>query len=126
MSEMEDKKVILAVDDSGIQLRKLKSWLQDRYEVLLANSASMALKCLEKNIPDLILLDYEMPECNGEELFKMIRQNDKYNDIKVVFLTSIDSKEQIMKVLALSPEGYLVKPVLYNRLMEEIDSKLLD
>lgn len=118
---MDEKKIILAVDDSGIQLRKLKTWLQDKYEIVLANSAKMAMKSLERKIPDLILLDYEMPECNGEEFFKQMRQKDEYRDIKVLFLTSIDSKEQIARVMALNPEGYLVKPVLYEKLIEEIE-----
>lgn len=55
------KKKILVVDDSGAMLRNVKGWLEDRYQVILANSGAMAIKYLAMNRPDLVLLDYEMP-----------------------------------------------------------------
>ena len=60
------KKKILVVDDSGAVLRNVKGWLEDRYQVILANSGAMAIKYLTLNRPDLVLLDYEMPVVNGK------------------------------------------------------------
>ena len=59
------KRTILAVDDSGIILRKIKALLEDTYQVVLANSGAMAIKYLTLNTPDLILLDYAMPIVDG-------------------------------------------------------------
>ena len=88
------KRTILAVDDSGIILRKIKSLLEDSYEVILVNSGAMAIKYLTLNRPDLILLDYEMPGENGPEVLTKIRENEALRNIPVVFLTGITEKEK--------------------------------
>ena len=62
------KRTILAVDDSGIILRKIKALLEDTYQVVLANSGAMAIKYLTLNTPDLILLDYAMPIVDGSQI----------------------------------------------------------
>ena len=72
------KKKILVVDDSGAMLRTVKEWLQDKYQVVLANSGAMAIKCLAVNRPDLILLDYEMPICDGRQVLEMIRAESDF------------------------------------------------
>ena len=54
------KKKVLVVDDSGAMLRNVKGWLEDKYQVILANSGAMTIKYLATNRPDLVLLDYEM------------------------------------------------------------------
>ena len=59
------KRTILAVDDSGVILRNIKTLLEDKYQVIPVNSSEMAIKYLALNIPDLILLDYEMPIVDG-------------------------------------------------------------
>lgn len=60
------KRTILAVDDSGVILRNIKTLLEDKYQVIPVNSSEMAIKYLALNIPDLILLDYEMPIVDGK------------------------------------------------------------
>lgn len=120
-SDKGRRKKILAVDDCGLQLRNVKNWLQDRYDVKLANSAKMALSSIKEEVPDLIILDYEMPECNGKEFLEKLRNDSQYNDIDVIFLTSVDNKKQIAEVLALRPSGYLLKPVAYEKLISEIN-----
>ena len=116
------KKRILVVDDDGLQLRNIKSILEDTYEISLANSGLKALTSMGKNRPDLILLDYEMPVCNGKKTLEMIRAEKEYDDIPVVFLTGLSSEAHIRSVLDLKPAGYLLKPpepkVLHERLAE--------
>ena len=105
----KSKKKILVVDDSGAMLRNVKAWLGDTYHVVLANSGAMAIKYLSMDRPDLVLLDYEMPVVNGKQVLEMIRTENDFSDIPVIFLTSKNDKESIMEVLALKPEGYLLK-----------------
>lgn len=107
--DSEVKKKILVVDDSGAVLRNVKSWLGQKYQVIPANSGAMAIKYLAMNRPDLILLDYEMPICDGKQVFQMIRNEQDFADIPVIFLTSKGDKESVMQVMALKPEGYLLK-----------------
>ena len=116
------KKKILVVDDSGIMLRNIKRWLEDKYQVILANSGAMAIKYLATNRPDLVLLDYEMPVIDGSQVLQMIRTETEFCDIPVIFLTGKNDKESIMKVLELKPEGYLLKSMEPNKIVQEIDN----
>ena len=116
------KKKILVVDDSGIMLRNIKRWLEDKYQVILANSGAMAIKYLATNRPDLVLLDYEMPVIDGSQVLEMIRTETEFCDIPVIFLTGKNDKESIMKVLELKPEGYLLKSMEPQKIIQEIDN----
>ncbi len=115
------RKKILVVDDSGTMLRTVKEWLQDKYQVVLANSGVMAIKCLAVNRPDLILLDYEMPICDGRQVLEMIRAEADFSDLPVIFLTGKNDKESVMKVTALKPEGYLLKSMEPELIVKAID-----
>ena len=72
-------------------------------------------------MPDLILLDYEMPEMNGKQVLQKIREQEEYADIPVVFLTSMDTREIVMELLALQPAGYILKPVDSQMLLDRIN-----
>ncbi|MBE5853714.1 MAG: response regulator [Lachnospiraceae bacterium] len=103
------KKKILVVDDSGTTLRSIKEWLDEEYQVVLAVSGIMALKYLAVEKPDLVLLDYEMPVCNGKQVLEMIRSEVDYADIPVIFLTAKGDRESVLNVMGLKPDGYLLK-----------------
>lgn len=115
------KKKILVVDDSGAMLRNVKGWLEDRYQVILANSGAMAIKYLSTNRPDLVLLDYEMPVLNGKQVLEMIRSESEFSDIPVMFLTSKNDKESIQQVLSLKPEGYILKTTNPDQIVQMIN-----
>ena len=93
--------------------------------MVLANSGAMAIKCLAVNRPDLILLDYEMPICDGRQVLEMIRAESDFSDIPVIFLTGKNDKESVMKVTALKPEGYLLKTMPPQEIIQYIDEFFL-
>ena len=115
------RKKILVVDDSGAMLRNVKGWLEDHYQVILANSGAMAIKYLAVNRPDLILLDYEMPILDGRQMLEMIRAEKDFVDIPVIFLTSKDDKASVMQVMSLKPEGYLLKTLPPREIIKAVD-----
>ncbi|MBQ8518475.1 MAG: response regulator [Agathobacter sp.] len=115
------KKKILVVDDSGAMLRNVKGWLEDSYQVILANSGTMAIKYLSTNRPDLVLLDYEMPVLNGKQVLEMIRSEAEFSNIPVMFLTSKNDKESIQQVLSLKPEGYILKTTSPDQIVQMIN-----
>lgn len=117
----QSKKKILVVDDSGAMLRNVKAWLEDHYQVVLANSGAMAIKYLVTNRPDLVLLDYEMPIINGKQVLEMIRAEQEYADMPVIFLTSKDDKESVLQVMSLKPAGYLLKTLEPAKIIQAID-----
>lgn len=123
--EREPRKKILVVDDSGAMLRNVKGWFEDKYQVALANSGTMAIKYLALNRPDLILLDYEMPICDGRQVLEMIRSEIEFEDIPVIFLTSKGDKESVMKVMSLKPEGYLLKNMEPQLIVKAVDDFFL-
>ena len=112
---------ILVVEDSGAMLRNVKGWLQDKYNVILANSGAMAIKYLATDRPDLVLLDYEMPVVDGRQVLEMIRTEMDFRDVPVIFLTSKNDRESILKVMELKPEGYLLKTMEPEKIVEEVD-----
>ena len=102
------KKKVLVVDDSGAMLRNVMGWLGEKYYVILANSGTMAIKYLATDRPDLVLLDYEMPVIDGRQVLEMIRTENEFRDIPVIFLTSKNDRESILKVMEQKPEGNLL------------------
>ena len=119
--ETTEKKKILVVDDSGAMLRNVKSWLEVKYQVILANSGTIAFKYLSIDRPDLVILDYEMPIIDGRQVFEMMRSEKEFADIPVMFLTSKSDVESIKKVLQLKPEGYLLKTLKPEQIVEQVD-----
>lgn len=121
----DDKKKILVVDDSGAMLRNVKGWLGEKYDVILANSGTMAIKYLATDRPDLVLLDYEMPVIDGRQVLEMIRSETEFKNIPVIFLTTKNDKESIIKVMELKPEGYLLKTMEPKQIVQSVDDFFL-
>ncbi len=115
------KKKILVVDDSGAMLKNVKGWLGDKYEVILANSGEFALKYLSSNYPDLVLLDYEMPNMNGPQVLKTIRSDVRIKDLPVIFLTGKSEKKYVMEVMEQKPAGYILKTEEPQKIKQRID-----
>lgn len=119
--EISRKKKILVVDDSQLMLQALKELLGEDYEVALVNSGMAAIRSLALNRPDLILLDYEMPVCNGRQVLEMIRSEEDFANIAVIFLTGRVDKESVKQVLSLKPAGYLSKNINPVDIKKNID-----
>lgn len=106
-----DRKHILVVDDDSLQLAMIKDNLNEFYNVTLVKSGSACLKYLQKHKPDLIFLDYIMPEMDGPATLVAIRNEFPDFSIPVVFLTGMVDRETIIDTLVdLMPQGYIVKP----------------
>lgn len=120
--EPEIRKQILVVDDSATMLSTIKHWLSDDYSVSTANSATNAFAILAKEKPDLILLDYDMPICSGAQFLEMLRSEATTRNIPVIFLTSLDDRESVSKVLSLRPEGYLLKSLPRDQIVQSVEN----
>ena len=116
----EFKKSILIVDDDPQYLSLVRMWLKDTYKVSMANSGLQAIKFLGKNKVDLILLDHEMPVTSGPQVLEMLRADTETKDIPVMFLTGKSDKESVMAVVALRPEGYFLKNIQKEELLEKL------
>lgn len=122
--EKYEKKCVLAIDDNAFQLRMLSEMLKDRYDVQLATSAMKALTLIGKRVPDVIILDYDMPICDGKMTFQMIREIEEAKDVPVIFLTGVRDTDHIKAVVDLHPAGYLLKPAKGDTIIEEIEKHI--
>ena len=84
---------ILVVDDTYMYLQLMKKILSGKHNVYLAESAEVALEMLDLIHVDLMLLDVHMPDVDGLELLRIIRNNSKYNEIPVILLTADEDEE---------------------------------
>lgn len=116
------KEQVLIVDDSDVVQHAMKMLLGSDYDVVLAGSASTAIKCIARNRPDLILLDYEMPICDGRQTLEMIRSEEETADIPVIFLTSRGDKESVKNVMSLKATGYMLKSMKPEEIKEVVDT----
>lgn len=109
---MEFKKpTILVVDDMTTTLLLIHDLLKDTYEVKIAKSGTKALEILESpNDIDLILLDIEMPEINGYDVCKRIKNNETIKNIPIIFITGRTSQEDEEYGLNLGAIDYITKP----------------
>lgn len=124
LREGSEKSKIMIIDDSTSMLRAIKSHLGDGYDLATAISGKIALKYLQKRSVDLILLDYEMPEMDGPEVYQKLQENPETANIPVIFLTGINDTSKIQKALSLKPKGYLLKPVDREALLSKIEEVL--
>lgn len=118
--EPAQRKHILVVDDDPLMLKMLKDQLHNDFDVATAVSGKIAIKFLERKKTNLILLDYEMPGETGPEVLEKLRANNTTKDIPVIFLTGVSEREKIQEALGLRPQGYLLKPIDHEKLMDSI------
>lgn len=98
--------------------------LDHTYDVILATSGRQALNTIPQEEPDLILLDYEMPEMNGKEVFEAILDDEDMRHIPVVFLTSVSERKTVFSILQSKPAGYIIKPVDQEKLLSTVQEVL--
>lgn len=113
---------ILVVDDSDFMRARIVKLLSADYKVSEASSSVAAIQSIAVNRPDLIVLDYEMPICDGRQALEMIRSEKNTADIPVVFLTGRGDRDSVQKVMALKPEGYLLKSMPDEEIKQYIDT----
>lgn len=115
------KNKILVVDDSVTIRQGLKNLLSTSYDVNLARSGVAAIRAITLEKPDLVLMDYEMPVCDGRHTLEMLRSEEEFADIPVIFLTSRGDPESVSKVMDLKPEGYMLKYLKPTEIKNRID-----
>jgi len=118
-------KKIIIVDDNASYLSVVRILLKPHYEVYPAPSAAKLFGIIEKFIPDLILLDINMPEMNGFEAIAVLKENPRYKNIPVIFLTAKDDEDSAVKGIDLGAADYVTKPFYGPLLLKRISNILL-
>lgn len=117
---------VLIVDDEPNVTQTLKRMLEAtrQYEAVTTNQARQALKLAQQISPDVILLDVMMPDINGLDLLKKIKQHRRLNEIPVIMLTAMEDDSFIEQAMRNYAERYLVKPVDLKTLQEALEHAL--
>ncbi len=121
MEEMAMEYVILVVDDDRFNILLAQRIFGKSYKVAAATSGVIALKYLEKNIPDLILLDINMPDMDGFEVMDRLKKDEKLSAIPVIFLTADNDSETERRCFAAGARDYIRKPFVADVACSRID-----
>ena len=113
---MDKRFRILAVDDEPVNIQLMTAALKNEYDVLTALNGHDAISQLKKSTPDLILLDVMMPDITGFDVCKIIKADERFADIPVIFLTALDTQEGQLQGLELGAIDYLTKPINFSLL----------
>lgn len=117
--------IILVVDDSMTLRTVTKRFLErHKYRVMTAQDGLDALQQIQKQMPDLILLDIDMPRMDGFEFTLAIRQDNRFKHIPIIVITSRTSERHSKQAKALNVNGFIEKPFQENRLLESIEELL--
>ncbi len=119
------RKILIVDDEPNIVMTLEYTFKKKDFEVFIARDGSEALQILENNAPDIVLLDIMMPNVDGYQTLKQIRNNDSLKNTKVVFLTAKNKASDIEKGLKLGADKYLIKPFFsIKKIVSEINELL--
>jgi len=117
--------LVLLVDDDPFQQKLIAAALAGSGLTLeAASSPGEAFRYLERNVPDVILMDYELPEMSGLEITRRLRQSSRLVDVPVVMLTGHSTKEVAMGSLSAGAADFIVKPFERDTLLRKLRAQL--
>lgn len=116
--------IVLVVDDDSANLMLAQKILGKEYRIAAANSGEAALRYLERKIPDLILLDINMPDMNGFDIFERIKEREEDSRIPVIFLTADKSVETETKCFQAGAFDFVGKPFVPDILVSRVKRAL--
>ena len=119
------KHTVLAVDDIPMNLL-LISMILSRLNITIstATNGREALEFIEKNKPSLVLLDLMMPEIDGYEVLRRLRENPETKDLRVVILSALNSNEDIVKGFNMGANDFITKPIILEKLTSCVVTQL--
>ncbi len=123
---MFGQKCIVGVDDSSLIIKMLEMNLSENYEFHGFVKGMRALKYMKDNIPDLIILDMDMPEVDGFEMVRLIKNEYILKDIPILFLTANSGKHNVVRAFQAGVNDYVVKPINDVILHQKIEKLLGD
>ena len=116
----KSKTDILVVDDSPTVLEMLHSVLTLNYSVEVADNGKKALRMAEKKKPSLIVLDMHLPDIEGWEVCKILKESSSTKKIKILMCTADSKGKEVERAFEVGAEGYIIKPVTPEKLLSKV------
>ena len=114
-----NRQLVLVVDDEPANLRVLNQLLNDTYKLVFAKSGQEALRLVEKELPNIILLDVMMPEMTGIEVCRHLKLDKQTHYIPIIFVTAV--KDEIDETAGFEAGGWTILPNLFpQRLLKPV------
>ncbi|QDO94520.1 response regulator [Formosa sediminum] len=118
---------ILLIEDDMIEVMKLKravSKLQINCKIIEANNGEEALSILEKkeDLPDIILLDLNMPKINGIEFLGILKKDSVLKYLPTIILTTSSNQKDLLECYKIGVAGYILKPLKYEEYVSKIET----
>jgi DNA-binding response OmpR family regulator len=118
---VSDSKKILVVDDDPYILMSLEFLMKKNgFDVMVARNGTEALEIVEKQVPDIVLLDIMMPDVDGYAICKHIKGSKKLKEAKVVFMSAKSKESDIQKGYDLGASLYVTKPFSTRQLLKQV------
>ncbi|WP_417530012.1 response regulator transcription factor [Marinobacter lipolyticus] len=118
------KTVLIADDEPNIVISLEFLLKQAGYRVVVAHDGQEALEAIQRESPDLVLLDVMLPRLSGFDVCQKIRENPDWRDMRVLMLTAKGREVEVSKGLALGADAYITKPFSTQELLAEIATHL--
>ncbi|NDV42697.1 response regulator transcription factor [Flagellimonas sediminis] len=118
------KKILIVDDEPNIVMSLEYAFKKKDFEVFIARDGTEALEIAEREIPDLILLDVMMPQMDGYETLKKIRESENLDHTKVVFLSAKSKEKDIEKGLKMGADGYMTKPFSIKKIISDVEEMI--
>jgi two-component system alkaline phosphatase synthesis response regulator PhoP len=115
------KKILIVDDEPNIVMSLEYAFQKQGYHVFIARDGSEALVIMEREHPDVVILDVMMPQVDGYETIKMIKENPAFAKARVIFLSAKSKAADIEKGLSLGADQYFTKPFSVKKLITAVD-----
>ncbi|MCI8373466.1 MAG: response regulator [Lachnospiraceae bacterium] len=119
---LDNKKTILVIDDDNASSYMCETFLSDQYQILSASTGREGVRMVHNGSVDLILLDIQMPVMDGFATFDEIRKTVKGVQTPVIFITGRGDKKTVLKCRSKGVEGFIVKPIKKEVLIEKVNN----
>lgn len=113
------------MDDIPLNVLLIQEMLSPfKFQIFKANSGQAALDIIQKNQPDLVLLDLMMPGMSGYDVIKTVRQTIDMNTLPIIILSALNSNDDVVKGFDLGANDFITKPVIMQRLHNSVTTQL--
>ncbi|VAW97345.1 Phosphate regulon transcriptional regulatory protein PhoB (SphR) [hydrothermal vent metagenome] len=121
---MDNSLILLVEDEAAIREMLQFSLGRAGFEMIMANEVNTAKKCMQQQIPDIILLDWMLPGISGIEFAKQLRKNEKTSQIPIIMITARTEEDDMVLALEAGADDYITKPFSTKELVARIKSVL--
>lgn len=116
------KKMLIVDDEPNIVMSLEYTFKKNNFQVFIARDGQEALDILKSELPDIIILDVMMPMVDGYATLEQIKQDERLNNCRVIFLSAKNKASDIEKGIALGADLYMTKPFSVKKLVEEVNT----